>query len=99
MRTCPITYQEINSSERYSKRGLQSLSPALKSLIDFPYTAEEQRKEAEARSSKLSIQGIQPKLSVALNVKREMFEVVDLGGRYILKPQVERYKHLPENED
>ena len=42
---------------------------------------------------------MQPKLSAALNVRDGVFEVVDLGGRYILKPQVERYKHLPENED
>lgn len=101
MKICPITYEEItaSSSGRYSTRGLHQLSAALKILNDFPYTAEEQRQEAEARSSKLSIQGMQPKLSAALNIKVGIFEVVDRGGRYILKPQVERYKHLPENED
>lgn len=96
---CPITYENISRGEKYSKKGLRRLSPSLKSLNDFPYTAEEQRQEAEARSSKLSIQGVQPKLSAALNIKEGLFEAVDRGGRYILKPQVERYKRLPENED
>lgn len=99
MKVCPITYEEIDESQTYSVKGLRQLSTALHSLRNFPYTAEEQRQEAEARSSKLSIQGIQSKLSAAINVKDAVFEVVDCGGRYILKPQSERYKHLPENED
>jgi serine/threonine-protein kinase HipA len=96
---CPITYEAISSAERYSEKGLKLLSPKLKALGEFPYSAKEQRIEAEARSSKLSIQGVQPKLSAALNIKDETFEVVDRGGRYILKPQVERYAQVPENED
>jgi serine/threonine-protein kinase HipA len=96
---CPISYEIIEGSERYSEKGLKSLSPQLMALQDFPYSAKEQRMEAEARSSKLSIQGVQPKLSASLSVKEELFEVVDRGGRYILKPQIERYAHVPENED
>lgn len=99
MKRCPITYEEIETAAKYSKKGLRQLSPALKELGDFPYSAEERRREAEARSIKLSIQGIQPKLSAVLNIKNSTFEVVDQGGRYILKPQVERFKRLPENED
>jgi serine/threonine-protein kinase HipA len=96
---CPITYEAITGAERYSEKGLKLLSAQLTTLRDFPYSAKEQRIEAEARSSKLSIQGVQPKLSASLNVKGETFEVVDRGGRYILKPQVERYAQVPENED
>jgi serine/threonine-protein kinase HipA len=99
MKICPITYEEIKKSEKYSLKGLHQLSSALKELNDFPYTAEEQRKEALARSSKLSIQGIQPKLSVVLSIKDGLFKAVDHGGKYILKPQVESFNHLPENED
>lgn len=99
MKICPITYQEIGADEVYSKKGLYKLSPQLKFLKPFPHTAEDQRKESDAHSSKLSIQGVQPKLSAALNIKDGVFEIVDKGGRYILKPQVERFDHLPENED
>ncbi len=99
MKFCLITYERIKEAEKYSNKGLRQLSPGLKTLYDFPYTAEEQRQEAESRSSKISIQGVQPKLSAVLGIKENQFKIVDRGGRYILKPQVERYKFLPENED
>lgn len=99
MKRCPITYDLIKESERYSERGLKMLSPALKDLQVFPYSADDQRREAEAHATKMSIQGVQPKLSAKLNVKKGVFEIVDRGGRFILKPQVNRYRQLPENED
>lgn len=99
MSRCPITYEDITDNTRYSEQGLRLLSPRLKALKLFPYSASEQRTQAQALASKLSIQGIQPKLSTVLNVKDETFEIAERGGRYILKPQVPDYKHLPENED
>jgi len=95
---CPITYEKCEDS-KYSLKGLKRLSPRLKSLKDFPLSAEEQVREAIARASKMSIQGVQPKLSVRLNVKNEIFEIVDTGGQYIFKPQTINYKEVPENED
>ncbi len=44
-------------------------------------------------------QGVQAKLSVRLNVKNEIFEIMDKGGRYIFKPQTFQYREVPENED
>ena len=98
MSRCPITYETIEEG-RYSPKGLRRLSPRLKNLKDFPYTAQEQIREAQIRSSKMSIQGVQPKLSVRLTVAKRAFEVVDAGGRYILKPQNQLCRELPENED
>jgi serine/threonine-protein kinase HipA len=95
---CPITYDEI-SAGRYSERGLRMLARNLKRLAPLPYSAEEQRQEAARRAGRMSIQGVQPKLSARLNVAKGMFEVVDLGGVYILKPQSNLYPELPENED
>ena len=66
------------------------LSPKLSQFNDFPYTAEEQVKQAEILSSKLSIQGVQPKLSASLNIKGSVFQIVESGGCFILKPQIER---------
>jgi serine/threonine-protein kinase HipA len=51
------------------------------------------------RAAKMSIQGVQPKLSVRLNVKKEIFEIIDRGGHYIFKPQTIHYREVPENED
>jgi Uncharacterized protein related to capsule biosynthesis enzymes len=98
MNLCPITYKPCGEN-RYSNAGLKLLSTELKTLKDFEYTAEEQRKEAYNRGSKMSIQGVQPKLSARLNIKDEKFEIIDKGGKYILKPQHHLYSQMPENED
>jgi serine/threonine-protein kinase HipA len=98
MNRCPITYRDIPSDVRYSREGLNLLSRRLKDLKVFPFSAEEQVREAIARSVKMSIQGIQPKLSARLNVEDELFTVVDENGRYILKPQI-HYPEVPQNED
>ena len=100
MMLCPITYEDLLPGEnRYSAAGLKRLSPHLKSLKDFPYTMGEQLKEANRLASKLSIQGIQPKLSIVLDVAQETFAIADKGGTFILKPQNPQWNSLPENED
>jgi serine/threonine-protein kinase HipA len=83
----------------YSEQGLKLLSRRLTGLRDLPFTAQELRREAAARSEKMSIQGVQPKLSAQLNIKDQQFDFVDRGGRYILKPQTADYQEVPENED
>ena len=98
MNLCPITYTPCGEN-RYSEAGLKLLSTGLRTLKDLEYTAEEQRKEAFNRAAKMSIQGVQPKLSVVLSIKNGKFNLVDKGGRYILKPQHQFYTQLPENED
>jgi len=98
MNRCPITYEKCEGG-KYSLRGLKKLSPKLNSLETFPFSAEDQVREAVARAAKMSIQGVQPKLSVRLNLKKQIFEIVDTGGRYILKPQTQNYREVPENED
>jgi len=98
MNRCPITYEKC-ADGKYSLKGLKKLSPRLRSLKDFPFSAEDQVREAIARASKMSIQGVQPKLSVRLNVKNEIFIIVDTGGHYIFKPQTINYREIPENED
>ena len=101
MTRCPMTYQQLPAGHkgRYSEDGLRLLSKSLTSLSDLPFTAAEQRQEAAARATKMSIQGVQPKLSARLNVQAGQFEIVDQGGQYILKPPSPSYAHLPENED
>lgn len=97
MNRCPITYQPC--AERYSEQGLKLLSRNLTTLHDLPLTTEQLLREAAARAVKMSIQGVQPKVSAKLNVAAGHFEIVDLDGRYILKPQTVAYPEVPENED
>lgn len=98
MNKCPITYEDCGD-QKYSQKGLHALSSGLNTLDDFPFTAQEQRREAAVRAAKMSIQGVQPKLSVILKINKHSFEVADKGGSYIIKPQSDVYEQLPENED
>lgn len=97
MNKCPITYKL--SKDRYSKSGLTKLSGRLTDLQDLKFTAQEQRREAALRAGKLSIQGVQPKLSAKLSVKNKALEIVDQKGTFIIKPQSDIFEQVPENED
>lgn len=99
VKRCPITYEIIPESKSYSERGLKLLSPRLQTLKPIPFTALGLRQEALKRADKMSIQGVQSKLSARLNVVNGAFEVVDTGGTFIIKPQHELYDQAPENED
>lgn len=98
MNRCPITYS-LSNENRYSEKGLRQLSPTLRTLALLDFSAEELRSEAMLRASKMSIQGVQPKLSAILNIKDGRFEIVDKNGKYILKPQHHIFPELPQNED
>ncbi len=98
MNRCPITY-ETCEKQRYSQKGIRQLSKSLKELHDFPYSAKEQIQKAAELASKLSIQGVQPKLNVIFNARSKSFEIVEAGGRYIIKPPHHLYEEVPQNED
>lgn len=97
MNYCRITYQPCDDAA-YSPKGLALLSKSLTHLDDLPFSAEEQRRDAVSRMEKMSIQGVQPKLSALLNVRQHGFEITDVGGTFILKPQNSDFPQLPENE-
>jgi serine/threonine-protein kinase HipA len=61
-------------------------------------TGEEQIREARLRADKMSVQGVQPKLSAVLKPKEGRFEIVDQGGRFILKPNPPPFEEVPANE-
>ena len=97
MKVCPITYEPCEG--KYSLRGLKKLSRSLTGLEDIPYSASDQIFEAAARAPKMSLQGVQPKLSAVFSTLDRQFQLVDTDGRFILKPQNPQYSHHPENED
>ena len=98
MKRCPITYEEI-SSGLYSKKGLNRLNPALASLELLDFTNLELILESQKRMTRMSIQGVQPKLSARLSIKKSQFEIVNRHGIFILKPNPEHFSQVPENED
>ena len=98
MNRCPISY-ELCGDKQYSATGLKLLSKSLVHLEALPFSAKEQRKEAAVRMKRMSIQGVQPKLSANLDTRNSTFKIVNQKGKYIIKPQSDIYQQLPENED
>lgn len=82
----------------FSRKGLRALHPQLKDLSPLPLSGEEQLREARLRADKMSIQGVQPKLSAVLKPKDGRFEIVDFNGRFILKPNPTPFEEVPANE-
>ena len=98
MLSCPITLESLSEGDAYSEAGLKSLHPKLTGLAPLRYCAEEQLKQARLRADKMSIQGVQPKLSAVLRIKEQSMDLVDRGGRFILKPNPPLYEEVPANE-
>lgn len=99
MNRCPISFQPLEDDADYSTAGLRMLDRNLRALERLELTAAQQRLEAIQRVGKMSVQGLQPKLSAVLRVRKGRFEIVDCGGRFILKPPSLDFEQLPENED
>lgn len=55
--------------------------------------------KAQEMADKLSISGVQAKLSMKLAKKSKKLIPVATGGEYILKPQITTYREIPENEN
>ncbi len=65
-------------------------------VIDFSLV--DISREAQKLTGKLSLSGVQPKLSVRLDKKQNLLIPVAEGGEYILKPQTQTFLNIPENE-
>lgn len=99
MRICPITLApNTSSNDLFSPEGLRSFHPRLKHLSALPLSHDEQILQARLRAGKMSIQGIQPKLSAKLHIRAGCFDITDTGGTFILKPNPTTFEHVPENE-
>jgi len=98
MAYCPINLEPLPTGRSYSEPGLKSIHSKLKHLEPLEYSYAAQLKEVRRRSDKMSIQGVQPKLSAVLKLKDSCFALVDRGGRFILKPNPLAYEEVPANE-
>ena len=98
MANCPINLEPLLAGRSYSETGLRSIHSKLKHLEPLEYSYAAQLAEVRQRSDKMSIQGVQPKLSSVLKLKDSSFALVDRGGRFILKPNPLAYEEVPANE-
>jgi serine/threonine-protein kinase HipA len=98
-RYCMIRYVELTDNENnYSLAALKALNRHLTTLQPLTLSAQAQRQEAMNRAAKLSIQGVQAKISATLNTKSQTFDLVDTKGTYIIKPPSDTWPELPPNE-
>jgi serine/threonine-protein kinase HipA len=64
-----------------------------------PFRTPDITREAQKMIGRMSISGVQPKLSLIHDKKNHQLTVVARVGLYILKPPTERFESLPENEN
>lgn len=99
---CLICYKPLDNSEiNYHKKCLKKEFDLNRiPLIDI--NEKELKKHAkELIEANIAITGVQPKLSLWLEKSKQnnRFTIVDNKSNFIIKPQSEIYKSLPENED
>lgn len=95
----PLAEGEVNYHKTCTRKIFESTTvPAL------PYTRADIKELArEIVTASTTVTGVQAKLS--LDISRghagepQRFTIVGLWGRFILKPQTDRFVNLPENED
>jgi len=96
--SCQIMETELALPEGYHKRCSKKLFGTI-GPPTVPFRTSDIVSEAQKMVGKMSISGVQPKLSVIQNRKKGQLNVVERGGFYILKPPTERFESLPENEN
>lgn len=97
MYICICCGKPVNNTEKFHARCMNGLFGA-NYIPTINFTLGEIATTAQKMAGKLSVSGIQPKLSMKLNKKEKVLEVVAEGGEYILKPQGMVYHGLPQNE-
>lgn len=98
MKRCLSCGNEIEQKETIHKACLKQLF-GVNYLPKVNFSLKEISIKAQEMSGKLSISGVQPKLSMKLDRKAKTLIVVPENGEYILKPQIMIYPNIPQNEN
>jgi serine/threonine-protein kinase HipA len=93
---CDICGKAHERKDRYHPTCLRRLF-GVPSLPVVALTQSEVLAKAQEMAGRMSISGVQPKLSMSRQGSRLI--PVTAGGQFILKPQTERFPSLPENEN
>ncbi len=104
MNKCLYCYKPLNEGEKDFHKGCARKIFETTSVPELPYTRDNIKELArEIVSASTTVTGVQAKLSldIARGTKEQpqRFTIVGLWGRFILKPQTDRFANLPENED
>ncbi len=104
MEKCLYCYKELAAGEKDFHKACSKKMFGTPVALELPYTRENLTDLArQVIRSQTTLTGVQAKLSLDINKGRkndtDRFTIVGLWGRYILKPQAERFPYLPEIED
>jgi serine/threonine-protein kinase HipA len=97
MTTCLVCLEETAGKVEYHPACVKRLfGTSVLPLLDLELS--ELYAVAAQMAGKMSISGIQEKVSLRLTPDRSRLEVAATGGRYILKPEPSRFTALPQDE-
>jgi Uncharacterized protein related to capsule biosynthesis enzymes len=102
MERCLYCYKELDVEEQDFHKACSKKMFGTHKVPILPYTRNNLADLGrEVIRSRTTLTGVQAKLSLDINKgdKNERLTIVGLWGRYILKPQTERFANLPELED
>ena len=104
MNRCLYCYKELINGEKDFHKTCSKKIFGTPNVPELPYTRENLTDLAkQVIRSQTTLTGVQAKLSLDINKgsknETERFTIVGLWGKYILKPQTDRFPHLPEIED
>jgi len=104
MSRCLYCYRELQDGQKDYHPGCAKKIFGTKIAPSLPYVRNQIKELAtEVIRSQTTLTGVQAKLSIDIDKGKrnepDRFTIVGLWGRYILKPQTDRYRCLPEVED
>ena len=104
MAKCLYCYKELGKDEKDFHKACSRKMFGTKDVPELPYTRKDLNDLArQVIRSQTTLTGVQAKLSLDINKGTagvtDRFTIVGLCGRYILKPQTDRFASLPEVED
>ena len=104
MAKCLYCYKELGKDEKDFHKACSRKMFGTKNVPELPYTRNDLNDLArQVIRSQTTLTGVQAKLSLDINKgtagTTDRFTIVGLWGRYILKPQTDRFASLPEVED
>ena len=98
MNRCQLCGNSLESN-RFLHKTCNQMLFGTNYLPEIDLTLSEISIKAQQMTGKLSISGVQPKLSIKLNKEAKQLEIVATGGEYILKPQTLTFPYIPQNEN
>lgn len=98
MNRCLSCGKEINKGENIHLLCARKLF-GVSYIPKINFSLSEVTIKAQEMAGKLSISGVQSKLSMKLDKKTKELKSVAEGGEYILKPQINTFPEIPQNEN